>query len=716
MTNGTGSAVKGTLTGSGKTWTLSLSSVASQGNVTIKISDFGDFAVDTASQTVAVYKDGRTHVTFTASQTGGSSGTTDSTGIVITFSDDVTGLTASDITIASGTGSAVKGALSGSGRTWTINITNVEEGDVNVAIRNFGSYAVTTVSETVDVYQGEQERFTLTSSSSSGGTIEWFDGSDWVMLPSEKDFEYGTEVKVRASNAGGYGFSYWSGHLFGTDSDPASMIMNADRHIEAFFYDESDHSVLKLDAAATGGKVMWSVGPSTPVQLSTAEVRFSKTVTVDLEAKADSGYVFRTWTGDLAGTASSKTLTMGDDRTVGAIFTDNSLDQTTNRTLSLGTLTGTGTIEYRIGSTGEWAVLESIMLPNNTTVELKASAGSGHTFRMWTGSMAGTGSSATLTMNGNKTVGALFTDDDLDQSTNRTLSAGTLTGKGTIEYRIGTNDEWTTLTSVVLPDDTAVELRSAAASGSTFRTWAGDIGGTSASLSITMNGNITIGAVFTDDSYDGRSNRTLTLSTIIGPGTVEYRVKNGTWAELLTVTVPNNTEIELRATTDIGSVFGGWAGDLSGNASQITVRMNTSRTIGAVFFEANYTITVIAEEGSTFRYTLGNDKAWEEFTIGPSGSYTIKNVPNGIVITIEAILFEGYEASWNIGDGKAIKNNTHTFTASNDQSITVTFTPPKTSTEKKDMMLWIVAILMLILVAALLIKAAASREKKKKKK
>jgi len=154
ITNGTGSVAKGTLTGSGTTWTIALS-VAVQGNVTVEIANFGSFVVTTTSQTAAVYKDTRTPVTFTAVQTGGESGAASSTGIVITFSGNVTGLTANDITITNGTGSVTKGTLTGSGTTWTIGLSNVSaEGGVTVSVSDFGTFKVTTAAQTVEVFMG----------------------------------------------------------------------------------------------------------------------------------------------------------------------------------------------------------------------------------------------------------------------------------------------------------------------------------------------------------------------------------------------------------------------------------------------------------------------------------------------------------------------------------------------------------------------------------
>jgi len=95
-----------------------------------------------------------TQISYTAVQTGGTSGTADSMGIQFTFSQTVTGLTSDKITITNGTGSVVKGALNGSGTTWTIALTSIAaQGDVTVNIADFSTYHVTNSPKTVAVYK-----------------------------------------------------------------------------------------------------------------------------------------------------------------------------------------------------------------------------------------------------------------------------------------------------------------------------------------------------------------------------------------------------------------------------------------------------------------------------------------------------------------------------------------------------------------------------------
>ena len=154
ITDGTGAAVKGMLSGGGTNWSINLSAVTTEGTVLLSVYSPAGYNITGKQKTINVYQDTRIPITFTAAQTGGTSGTADSTGIVLTFSQAVTGLTAGDITIANGTGAAVKGTLAGSGTSWTIALPSVTtQGNVTVSVANFGTFNVTTTPQTVAVYK-----------------------------------------------------------------------------------------------------------------------------------------------------------------------------------------------------------------------------------------------------------------------------------------------------------------------------------------------------------------------------------------------------------------------------------------------------------------------------------------------------------------------------------------------------------------------------------
>ena len=105
-------------------------------------------------QTFTAIPAGKTPVSFTAAQLGGTSGTAYSTGISLSFGTHVYGLTADDITIRAGSGDVLAGVLTGEGTSWIIALDSVvKEGDVYVSVASFVDYGVTTAEQTVAVYK-----------------------------------------------------------------------------------------------------------------------------------------------------------------------------------------------------------------------------------------------------------------------------------------------------------------------------------------------------------------------------------------------------------------------------------------------------------------------------------------------------------------------------------------------------------------------------------
>lgn len=122
--------------------------------------DFGGASTDVSalefdlmSDGAPVYTASGTTVTLeSAVQAGGTSGSGDSTGIVLTFDTDVAGLLASHITLASGTGSAAKGALSGAGKVWTLAIDAPVQGTVKVFVGGLTGYSFLQQPKTVTIF------------------------------------------------------------------------------------------------------------------------------------------------------------------------------------------------------------------------------------------------------------------------------------------------------------------------------------------------------------------------------------------------------------------------------------------------------------------------------------------------------------------------------------------------------------------------------------
>jgi uncharacterized repeat protein (TIGR02543 family) len=165
ISNDTGAAVKGALTGSGTTWSLGIT-VNTAGNVKVKIAKAG---IEAAEKTVTVHKAPTpvSDITYTATADGGA--TAGSTKIDFAFSSAVAGLTADTITVSNGTGAAVKGALTGSGTSWSLGITVSAAGDVKVKIAKAGIEAA---EKTVTVYKAPTpvSDITYTATADGGAT------------------------------------------------------------------------------------------------------------------------------------------------------------------------------------------------------------------------------------------------------------------------------------------------------------------------------------------------------------------------------------------------------------------------------------------------------------------------------------------------------------------------------------------------------------------
>lgn len=143
------------------------------------------------------------------------------------------------------------------------------------------------------------DEYTLTVSSSVGGSV----------VPNGGNYPAGTEVTLTATPDDGYVFDSWGGDASG-ESATIVLTMDSDKSVSATFVEENDTNVyysLIVNVEGNG-----SVAPSGG--------SYVKGSVVTLEAIADTGNEFVSWSGDASGTSTSISVTMDTNKSVTATF------------------------------------------------------------------------------------------------------------------------------------------------------------------------------------------------------------------------------------------------------------------------------------------------------------------------------------------------------------------------------------------------------------
>ena len=155
--SGTGTIpTKGTLSGSGPTYTLPISGFTGGGTLSVTVTKAGYNVSGSPGAAIVYYYNGSGDIPVTFSTiTADGSPTQTTSQLTLTFSQAISGLTADDITFESFSGSGnipTKGTLSGSGPTYTLPISGfTDNGILTVSVEKAG-YNVSGSPGTVSIY------------------------------------------------------------------------------------------------------------------------------------------------------------------------------------------------------------------------------------------------------------------------------------------------------------------------------------------------------------------------------------------------------------------------------------------------------------------------------------------------------------------------------------------------------------------------------------
>ncbi len=395
---------------------------------------------------------------------------------------------------------------------------------------------------------------TLTASPTAGGTI----GASPAPGGDGK-YAYGTVVTLTANPAAGYSFTSWSGDASGS-TNPTTVTMNANKSVTATF-GELRYTLTLTANPTAGGTIGASPAPG-------GDGKYAYGTVVTLTASQAAGYSFTSWSGDASGSANPTTVTMNANKSVTANFGELRYSLTLTASPTEG---GTIGASPAPGGDGKYAY--------GTVVTLTANPAAGYSFTGWSGDASGTTNPTTVTMDGNKSVTAGFSQLshtltlNVDPSGTGSISANPAPG-GDGKYAYGT----------------VVTLTATATGGYSFSTWSGDASGSTNPVQITMTGDKTVTANFSQLRHQ------LTIAVApAGTGSVQASPApdiDGKYAY--------GTVVTLTASANLGYVFGSWSGGASGSTNPTTVTMDANKSVTANFAVAcTLILTVLHPEWGT---------------------------------------------------------------------------------------------------------------------
>jgi hypothetical protein len=189
---------------------------------------------------------------------------------------------------------------------------------------------------------------------------------------------------------------------------------------------------------------------------------------------------------------------------------------------------------------------------------------------------------------------------------------------------------------------TVVTLTANPATGWSFSAWSGDFTGGENPKNITITGNMSVTATFTQNEY------TLTVDTV-GSGTVAKSPEQTTYHY--------GDVVQLTANPAAGWSFSGWSGDVNGTTNPTTITMNSDKTVTATFSIQTFTITASAGLNGTVEPILA--------VVDYGASQGFNAIPD-----------IGYDVNEWYLDGNSVQTGETTYTLSNitaSHAVYVTF-------------------------------------------
>lgn len=289
-----------------------------------------------------------------------------------------------------------------------------------------------------------------------------------------------------------------------------------------------------------GYNVQTAVVGSGTINANPATGPYVSNSVVTLTAIAPQYWVFDHWTGDAGGSQNPLSLTINGPLNIQAVFTP------TAYPLTVSTPGGGG-----VTANGQ-AISSAVYYPTGTVVALAATASNGWSFIGWQGTASGTNNPLNVTVNQTNNIQAIF----------GTVVATNATGGGSIVLSQPNP----------VPYGTILTASAVPAAGKYFTIWSGAASGTNAPTTFVVTNTNPVNALFS--SLPGGKYSLAVV--VLGSGSVAISPQQNYYTA--------GTGISLNAsTTNAGTQFYGWTGDVFNTNNAIALVMNSSHFIQANF-------------------------------------------------------------------------------------------------------------------------------------
>jgi hypothetical protein len=412
---------------------------------------------------------------------------------------------------------------------------------------------------------------TINNATVSGTNLNVSGGSVMISPAPQVNGKYtkGTKVTLTANPATGYNWKSW----IGTDSDtsnPTTVTMDGNQSLKVNF--DQRPSLIINNQLVIGSVVSFTEGTVSINPMPGNDGKYDKDTKVTLTATPAAGYDWKSWTGTAADTSNPTSVVLSSNKQITATFEPRVSLVISNQLVigsSVGFAEGSVTVSPPPGDDDKYA--------KGTKVTLTASAITGYGWKSWSGTSGDAANPATITLSSDKHVTVNFEQRFLMTVNNQAVTGDSTSlsgGSVTLNPAPGTDGRYA--------KDATATLTAVPAAGYRFDRWSGDFSSNITSVAISMSTNKNLTAAFI---------KIYPLTVTASPaGSGGISPASGTYDE--------GSNLVLTATPATGYRFDHWTGDASGNNNPVTLNMNASKSVTAIFVKVFSLTAQISPAGS----------------------------------------------------------------------------------------------------------------------